>query len=68
MASSETPDLRWFEQFSDCLECGKMAHGILRGVRNDSYGPHCRKCAAKRLKASKKAFEAEQLLLKRAAS
>ncbi len=57
--NDETPDLRWFEEFSNCLGCGKNAQGILRGVRNESYGPHCRKCAQARLKNSKKAHAAE---------
>lgn len=49
---AETPHLRWFEEYSSCCQCGKRADGILRGVSNDSYGPHCKKCAARRLKAS----------------
>jgi hypothetical protein len=54
---TETPDLRWFEQLPRhrCLQCNKWAEGILRGVRNESYGPHCRKCAEKRLRDSEKA-------------
>lgn len=48
---SETPHLRWFEAFARC-PCGKPSAGILRGVGNESYGPHCRKCAERRLRAS----------------
>lgn len=51
----ETPDLRWFEETDrKCSACGKRATGILRGVRNESYGPHCKRCAERRLKASEK--------------
>ena len=52
---SETPDLRWFEVTDrKCARCGKHAIGILRGSRNESYGPHCQRCADKRLKDSAK--------------
>ena len=52
----ETTDLRWFENTErKCQICGKRASGILRGTRNESYGPHCEPCANKRLKASEKA-------------
>jgi ribosomal protein L34E len=59
---SETPDLRWFEQFPKCQGCGRTATGLLRGVRNDSYGYHCTRCAERRLKASAKARERERAL------
>jgi len=49
---NETTELRWFEKYPSCRRCGKVAHGILRGSRNESYGSHCKSCAAKRLKAS----------------
>ncbi len=50
---SETPDLRWFEVTDrKCSRCNKRANGILRGSRNESFGPHCQKCADKRLKDS----------------
>ena len=52
----ETPNLRWFEEFSKC-RCGKTAHGILRGSQNESYGLHCKSCAKKRIKASEKVQE-----------
>ena len=44
---SETPDLRWFEDTykQKCHGCGKRADGLLRGKRNESYGPHCQRCA-----------------------
>lgn len=51
---NETPDLRWFEEFGRCIICRKVAHGILRGVRNESYGAHCKRCAEKRLEDSEK--------------
>ena len=50
----ETPNLRWFEQHSQCGMCGKASAGILRGSQSESYGQHCKKCAEKRLKASEK--------------
>lgn len=50
---SESPHIKWFEKLPKC-GCGKTATGILRGTRNDSYGHHCDRCAAKRLKASEK--------------
>jgi hypothetical protein len=50
----ETPNLRWFENTERKCSCGARATGILRGVGNESYGPHCAKCAAKRLNASAK--------------
>jgi hypothetical protein len=52
---SETPNLRWFDSDYDRkCSCGKRATGNLRGARNESYGPHCKACAAKRLKASER--------------
>ena len=50
---TEHDQLRYFEEFPRCMQCGKIAHGNLRGNRNESYGPHCMTCANKRLKASK---------------
>ena len=50
---TETTELRWFDEWPKC-PCGRRAHGILRGVRNDSYGAHCKQCANRRLKASLK--------------
>jgi hypothetical protein len=50
---TETPRLRWFEVFSACRMCAKPSQGILRGLENESYGPHCRKCAEMRLARSK---------------
>ena len=54
---NETIELRWFEEFGRCRQCMKRADGILRGSRNESYGPHCKKCATKRLIDSKKERE-----------
>ena len=56
---TETTRLRWFEEFPKCAQCGKKSRGILRGLANDSYGHHCKKCADKRLKDSAKAREEE---------
>lgn len=56
MAKVETDNLRWFEE-TDCrcsCGCGKRANGILRGSRNESYGPQAKSCAVRRLKASYK--------------
>lgn len=50
---SESPNIQWFEVFPKC-RCGKVAHGILRGTRNESYGYHCKACANKRIKASER--------------
>lgn len=55
----ETPNLRWFEEYPSCRECGKPAAGILRGHHNDSYGSYCRKHAEKRLADSAKVREYE---------
>lgn len=53
---TEVKELRWFESTErKCQQCGKRATGIIRGSRNESWGPHCQKCADKRLKASAKA-------------
>ena len=52
----ETTELRWFVTTErQCARCGKRATGILRGTANESYGPHCGRCADKRLKDSEKA-------------
>lgn len=52
---SEVANLRWFENTErKCARCGKRATGILRGSQNESYGPHCQRCADKRLKDSEK--------------
>lgn len=52
MASEYEADLRWFEEYPRCRQCGKAAAGRLRDVRNTDYGAHCHKCANKRLKAA----------------
>lgn len=53
---SETTELRWFDRTDrECSQCGKRATGVLRGTSNESYGPHCDRCANKRLKDSEKA-------------
>ena len=58
MTLEETPHLQWFNPMSfGCRMCGKRADGELMGVRNESYGLHCKRCADKRLKASAKVRE-----------
>ncbi len=56
---TETTDLRWFDEWGRCGQCRKRAHGVLRGSRNESYGPHCKPCANRRLKESEKQREKE---------
>jgi hypothetical protein len=52
---SESPNPRWFDNdYNRKCSCGKRADGNLRGSRNESYGPHCKACANKRLKASER--------------
>lgn len=54
----EVPNLSWFDETDrTCSQCQKRANGILRGSRNESYGPHCRRCAERRLRASQKVRE-----------
>lgn len=53
MILDESPRIMWFEEFPKC-RCGKPSAGILRGMQNESFGHHCKKCAEARLKASKK--------------
>lgn len=49
------PDqVRWFDAYGRCRECVKPATGVLRGERNESYGPYCQKCAERRLKKARK--------------
>jgi hypothetical protein len=40
---------RWFDALGTC-PCGKRATGVLRGTQNQSMGPYCERCAAKRIK------------------
>jgi hypothetical protein len=49
-----TDQAQWFDGLGNC-RCGKPATGVLRGTRNESYGPYCRRCAEKRIKAAEKA-------------
>jgi hypothetical protein len=44
----------WFERTESKCRCGKRATGILRGVRNESFGPYCEPCANKRIKAAQR--------------
>lgn len=58
---TETTALRWFENTNrPCQICGKRADGVLRGDRNESWGPHCERCANKRLRASEREREKEK--------
>lgn len=57
MILEESPEVQWFDAHSSCRVCGKKSDGILRGLRNQSYGEHCRKCAERRIKAAKKVRE-----------
>jgi hypothetical protein len=45
--------VRWFDALGTC-KCGKPATGVLRGPRNESYGPSCLKCAKARLAKAEK--------------
>lgn len=56
--NGESLRLRWFEHTDRKCRCGKRATGILRGEQNESFGPHCERCAIKRLADSKKARDA----------
>ena len=40
--------VNWFDRLGRC-QCGKAAVGLLRGMRNESYGPWCERCANKKL-------------------
>jgi len=55
----ETTELRYFSQYARC-RCGKRSHGVLYGKGNDSYGPHCSRCASRRLHDSEAEREALQ--------
>jgi hypothetical protein len=48
-----TDTSQWFEFIGFCRGCGKQAHGILRGTRNESLGPHCEKCADARIRKAR---------------
>ncbi len=58
---TETTELRWFEETDRKCSCGKRATGILRGSRNESYGPHCKRCAEKRLRNSESERQMERI-------
>ena len=47
-------DVRWFDALGRC-QCGRPATGVLRGSRNESFGPSCERCANARLKRADKA-------------
>ena len=57
---TETTKLKWFEETASKCSCGKWATGILRGSRNESYGPHCKRCAEKRLRNSESERQIEK--------
>ena len=52
--------VRWFDEFGNCTVCGKPATGTLRGIRNESFGRYCTKCAVTRLQRADKERTAEQ--------
>lgn len=54
MSVTVEADLRWFDAYPTCRQCGKQSAGRLMDVRNTNYGDHCRKCADKRLSDAKK--------------
>lgn len=42
---------QWFEPTQEkCQSCKNRATGVLRGTRNESYGPYCKRCAEKEIK------------------
>lgn len=47
-----TEPAQWFDEYGHCA-CGKPAVGILRGVRNENLGPHCKRCAERRIRAGR---------------
>ncbi len=57
-------EVRWFDPVGQCKGqlkgggCDKPATGVLRGPRNESYGPYCKKHAEQRLADAKKEREA----------
>lgn len=53
-ALEDSPEPQWFERTEAKCRCGKRATGILRGRQNQSFGPHCEKCANKRIAAAKR--------------
>jgi hypothetical protein len=46
--------VRWFDETLNmsCNRCSKPAAGVLRGPGNESYGPYCKDCAKRRLRAA----------------
>lgn len=40
---------KWLKSFGLCEMCGKKAEGRLMDERNSDLGPHCQKCADKRI-------------------
>jgi hypothetical protein len=59
--TKENPAIKWFEKQSgvDCIWCDgrRKATGILRGSRNESFGPHCHICAAIRIRDAERVRE-----------
>ena len=57
--ATEAPDeVRWFDKTGTCKECAKPAIGVLRGPRNETYGPYCQTHADRRLATAKAEREA----------
>jgi hypothetical protein len=46
----DQPHAQWFDALGKCRGCGKAATGVIRGTRNQSFGPACRKCAESAIK------------------
>lgn len=62
-------EVRYFDPLGACKGtwkkvCAKPATGVLRGPRNESYGPYCRACADKRLASAKRERAAFDLATK----
>ena len=64
MTETHTDPSTWFDPVGTC-RCGKPATGFLRGDRNQSMGPYCRKCADKRIKDANKARENVKLAVRK---
>jgi hypothetical protein len=47
-------DARWFDALGACRRCGKPATGVLRGPKNQSFGPYCRCCAESRIRSAER--------------
>lgn len=57
MTDEMKDDAQWFDAIGGCSSCGKPAHGIVMGRRNQRMGAYCRPCGDKRIKKAKAARE-----------